>query len=151
MKSDACFVGALEQSKSCVAAVAAWMAKHNCDVLIRPTVVRPDFESRNDYADHGDIEIRQRVEVKHRSIDFTSVDDYPYPTVIVDEKYKVDRIPRSKLWGYLIVNRQGTHVCCVKPDTQAQWLVESKHDNKDGQRREFYVCPKGLCLFCGLV
>lgn len=151
MKTDAQFVDSLMQSASCVSAVAAWMLRNNCDVLIRPTVVRPDFDSRNEYADGGDIEIRQRVEVKQRSIDFTSADDYPYPTVIVDEKYKVDRIARGKLWGYLIVNKSGTHVCCIKPDSKSAWVVESKYDKKDGQQREFYVCPKRLCLFCELM
>lgn len=150
MKSDASFTEALRESQSHVAKVAAWMTTHNCDVMIRPTVLRPDFESRNDFADCGDIEIRQRVEVKQRSIDFTSCLDYPYATVIVDEQFKIDRIPRGRLWGYVILNKAGTHVCCIKPDTKPHWTVESKYDKKDAQQRNFYVCPIAHCSFCSL-
>lgn len=150
MKTDIQFIEALKQSNSCVSVIAAWMTKHNCDVMIRPTVIRPSFESRNEFADSGDIEIRQRVEVKQRSINFTSADDYPYQTVIVDERFKFDRIAPGKLWGYLIVNESGTHVCCIKPESRSEWTVESKYDKKDGQKRDFYVCPKRLCAFCKL-
>ena len=150
MKTDDQFVGALKKSESCVSAVATWMRKNNCDVMIHPTLIRPDFESRNKFADSGDIEIRQRVEVKQRGIDFTSAEDYPYQTVIVDEKFKIERIQGGTLWGYMVVNKSGTHVCCIKPDSKSEWTVESKYDRKDGQQRQFYVCPKRLCLFCKL-
>lgn len=147
MKSDAEFLHALQGSQAHVSAVAGWLATKNFDVLIRPTTVRPDFDSRNDYADCGDIELRQRVEVKQRDLDFTCVQDFPYPTVIVDEKFKVDRIPKPHLWGYLIMNRALTHLCCIRSGTRPQWTVENKYDHKDGQTREFYVCRKELCAF----
>lgn len=151
MKTDVQFLESLRGSQVFVSAVASWMARHGCDVMIRPLVERPEFGLRNEFADSGDLEIRQRVEVKHRDLDFTSVEDYPYGSVIVDERYKVERIPRGRLWGYVIMSRGGTHVCCVRSDTRSQWLVESMYDKKDKQRREFYVCPKELCLFCRLV
>lgn len=147
MKTEEQFAGALLLSQGCVAAVASWMQRHKCDVMIRPTTIRPDFDSRNEFADCGDIEIRQRVEVKQRSIEFTCVNDYPYDTVIVDERFKVDRIEKARLWGYLIVSKSGTYVCCIKSDTKQHWEIKEKFDQKDSQRREFYVCPKSLCTF----
>jgi hypothetical protein len=151
MKSDEHFISALQGSSKFVSAVASWLAKYDCDVMIRPTLVRPSFELRNDYADAGDIEIRQRVEVKHRSIKFTSATDYPYETVIVDEKFKIDRISRGRLWGYVIVNSECTHACIVKPETWGYWTVQSMYDRKDKQDRDFYVCPKEHCRFCEIV
>jgi len=148
MKSDGDFIQSLKESQKFVSLVASWMKRHGCDVMIRPTEVRPDFDSRNDYTDSGDIEIRQRVEVKQRSIAFTSSSDYPFNTVIVDEEFKIDRIPKSTLWGYIIVNKDSTYACCIKSDTRASWDVERKYDSKDGQHRSFYVCPKELCSFC---
>lgn len=147
MKTDAHFLSALSESSKYVSVVASWLQSKNCDVVIKPVSIRPSFESRNEFADSGDIEIRQRIEVKRRSVEFTCEDDYPYSTVIVDEKFKIDRIPRGRLWGYVIVNKQLSHVCCVMPDTKKEWMVERMFDKSDGQERLFYVCPKHLCIF----
>jgi len=151
MKTDSQFIAALSESQAHVAGVAAWLQGVGCDVLIRPTLIRPDFESRNEYIDGGDIEIRQRIEVKHRSIEFTSREDYPYPTVIVDEQFKIDRIPRARLWGYVILNESGTHACCIRSATKEQWSTVRRFDRKDGQERAFYVCPKDACSFCKIL
>jgi hypothetical protein len=148
LKTDFEFLSALNNSAKYVSLVASWMAKGNCDVVIKPTLIRPDFDSRNDFLDSGDIEIRQRVEVKQRCLRFTSVDDYPYSTVIVDEKHKIDRIPNGRLWGYVIVNQECTHACLVKPNTREYWQTKETFDKKDNQNRCFYVCPKELCFFC---
>jgi hypothetical protein len=123
------------------------MATEDCDVVIKPTMRRPDFQSRNDFADSGDIEIRQRVEVKQRFLQFTSLEDYPYSTVIVDEKYKIDRIPKGQLWGYVVVNQDCTYACLIKTNTHDKWKIKEMFDRKDGQYRSFYVCPKELCFF----
>lgn len=150
MKTDEQFLAALQQSHGHVAAVASWMSGLKFDVLIRPVVARPSFDVRNEFIDSGDIEIRQRVEVKKRGIDFTSASDYPYQTVIVDEQYKVDRIPISHLYGYVVVNKAGTHVCCISKHTKPHWLLSTKFDRKDGQDRTFYECPVEHCVFFAL-
>lgn len=147
MKNDNDFVEALNASSKYVAAVASWMMSKNCDVMIRPTLIRPSFEARNEFADSGDIEIRQRIEVKHRDLDFTCASDYPFATVIVDEQFKIDRIPKGRLWGYMVVNRNCTHVCCIRPDAKSKWILSTRFDKKDGQDRKFYECPKELCVF----
>lgn len=123
---------------------------HDCDVVIKPTLEAPSTELRHEYIDSGDIEIRQRVEVKHRSIGFTCAKDYPFPTIIVDEVHKVDRIPKGQLWGYVIVNEAGTHVCCLRANTQGRWTIQRKHDKKQGAERAFYVCPVKIGWFCAL-
>ena len=144
------FIHELRASQTYVNAVASWMAMHDCDVVIKPTLEAPSTELRHEYIDSGDIEIRQRVEVKHRSIGFTCAEDYPFPTIIVDEVHKVDRIPKGQLWGYVIVNEAGTHVCCLRADTKGRWTIQRKHDKKEGAERAFYVCPVGIGMFCAL-
>ena len=144
------FIHELRASQTYVNAVASWMAMHDCDVVIKPTLEAPSTELRHEYIDSGDIEIRQRVEVKHRSIGFTCAEDYPFPTIIVDEVHKVDRIPKGQLWGYVIVNEAGTHVCCLRANTQGRWTIQRKHDKKQGAERAFYVCPVKIGWFCAL-
>jgi len=147
MKSDKDFREALDKSQYCVLAVAAWMKSGGCDVMIAPTIATPDYESRWQYTDGGDIEIRHRVEVKHRDISFTCSDDYPYATVIVDEKYKIDKIHSRQVWGYIICNRDITHACIIKPDSRDKWKAEKLWDRKYQSDREFYVCPKNNCMW----
>ena len=150
MKTHAQFIQELQASQTYVNAVASWMAMNHCDVVIKPTLIAPSTEVRHEYIDSGDIEIRQRVEVKHISIGFTCAEDFPFSTIIVDEVHKVDRIPRGQLWGYVIVNEAGTHVCCLRADTKGRWTIERRHDKKEGAERAFYVCPVGIGMFCAL-
>lgn len=147
MKTDREFKEALAESSAAVHVVASWLHAKKCDVLIRPTLVRPSFEERNDFADEGDIEIRQRIEVKHRKLTFTSVNDYPYEDVIVDESFKVDRILKGTLWGYAIINQSMTHACLILQHTRPAWTLQTMYDKADRQQRTFYVCPKDLCTF----
>jgi hypothetical protein len=150
MKTHNEFVTALNESLCSVSLIASYLAKQGCQVLIKPTLVTPDKASRHQFVDDGDLEIRQRIEVKHRAVDFTSVDDYPYSSIIVDEDFKINRIPKGQLWGYVVVNRDATHVCFIKGDTRKQWSVEEKYDHKERENRKFYTCPKELAVFCRL-
>ena len=147
MKTDQEFLNALIESQSHVAAVASWMARQNFNVMISPAICRPDFKDRFEFIDQGDIIVSSRIEVKKRSIDFTCRDDYPFPTVIVDEKFKVDRIPPPQLNGYVILNNRGTHACLISVKTRKHWRPIIRRDSKDKQRRTFYECPKGRCAF----
>jgi hypothetical protein len=117
---------------------------------VKPVLLTPDRESRFSYMDSGDIEVRFRVEVKRRSFGFTGLNDYPYPTVIVDERYKIDRIPSTRLYGYAVVDEGMSSLCFVSGSTRSQWKVESHYDRSEGEKREFYVCPKELCTFRSL-
>lgn len=148
MKSESDFREALDKSQYCVLTVASWMKNGGCDVMVAPTIAAPDYESRWQYTDGGDIEIRQRVEVKQRALSFTNAEDYPYATVIVDEKYKIDKTHSRQLWGYIICNREVTHACIVRPDSKDKWSTETMWDSKYRADREFYVCPKEHCLWC---
>lgn len=147
MKTDQQFLRALENSRACVNAVAQWLVDLGYDVAVKPSPVRPDASVRHEYADSGDLELRMRVEVKHRSVPFTDRDSYPFQTVIVDETYKVDRLDRRSLYAYVIVNEARTHAAVIKADTISQWTIMSTYDSKEGESRRFYVCDVSLAQF----
>lgn len=147
MKSDQSFIRSLLESQGAASSVASWLQGCGFDVMMRPASVRPSFEERVDYADSGDLEVRMRIEVKHRGIHFTCADDYPYDTVIVDECFKVERIDKNRLWGYVIINAAGTHACRIPAAAVFGGTVVKMFDKKDGQDREFVVCPKAKCRF----
>ena len=147
MKSDSEFVAALDKSKSAVQHVGQWMSDQGWSVVSNFSALRPDFESRHDYADSGDLEVRQRVEVKWINRFFTCAEDFPFPAIIVDEKFKIDRIPIKHLYGYAVVNREWSHVCLISAKTRANWKTATRYDSKDRQERTFYECPVEHCLF----
>jgi hypothetical protein len=147
MKSDKEFVSALNKSTNTVSVIANFLFAQGLQVLIKPTIVRSNFEDRHNFIDDGDLEIRQRIEVKHRNIEFTNANDYPFSSVIVDEQFKIDRIPASHLWAYIVVNNSISHICLIKSGTRKHWETQKMYDKKEQEQRNFYVCPKELCFF----
>lgn len=147
-KSDAAFLEAFEESQKYVEIVAEWLRGKGYDAQVKPSEVRPSFDQRMQYQDSGDIEIRKRVEVKHRNIPFTSRYDFPYSTVFVDEVYKIDRVPSKKqLAAYIILNKDATHAAIVDPATSEMWVVEEKFDPTHGEVRPTFACPVSLVQF----
>ena len=106
--SDPSFIADLRKSKESVAVAAKWLSEKGYPVIVRPTFERPSVEQMDEYADDGDIEIVQRIEVKRRQqLTFTSREDFPYETVIVDACHCYDRA-RPKPYAYIIFNREMT-------------------------------------------
>ena len=155
MKPDAEFLRDFEASHIWVVRAAWWLAEFpDMHVTIPEVRLRPSPAERSRYADGGDFLVRhgrgltyERVEVKHRSVDFTGLNDYPFPTVFVNEAYKLTPGVVAYLWGYIIFNRLGTHVAVVRAYTSPDWVEVRKYDS--AQRREctFLACPVRLAEF----
>jgi hypothetical protein len=142
---DPTFIEDLRKSRASVETVARWLSSKGVPVIVRPTFERPDASRMSEFSDDGDLEIIQRVEVKQRpNLDFTSKDDFPYPTLIVDACHCYDNA-KQKPYAYVIVNRAGdvAFVVYVR-DTRAKWLRVKKHDKAKQRDREFYECPMEL-------
>lgn len=146
-RDDPTFVADLMESRSAVELAAKWLAARGYAVIVRPTFVRPSVSEINEYSDDGDLEILQRVEVKRRrSAVFTSKDDYPYPTVIVDTCRAFDRA-KTEPYAYMIFNRDKTAGLVIEVRaTKKHWRRVLKHDKQKGRDTEFYECPIGLCV-----
>lgn len=151
VKAETTFLNNLAQSVPVTFRVAAWLQRdQGMDVRVLPVAVRPDAAQRLEFGDDGDIELILRVEVKKRGLHFTGRGDYPYPTVIVDEAYKVDRAGR-RFWAYYIVNETETAVCMVPAASRKFWELRPRFDSKEGEQRMFYECPVEHCRFFEMV
>lgn len=138
-KIDPTFKDDLENSKVAVDAVARWLCNAGYPVVTQPTFVRPDTDSRHEFADGGDLGVIQRVEVKHRpTISFTSKEDFPYDTVIVDVKHSWDNA-RPKPFAYVICNAELTHCLFISSRTSDKWTIVTRESR--GRPREHYECP----------
>jgi hypothetical protein len=147
VKADAAFLADFAESRRTVMQVGQWMADLGYDVHMPVAALRPAAETRAHYADDGDLVIQKVVEVKHRGIDFTSAADYPYPSVFVNERYKLTRERLAKVWGYVVVNRAETHVAVVLTTTYDKWLDIDAYDKNQDRMCTFAACPVGHVKF----
>lgn len=149
-RDDPTFVEDLARSREAVEVAARWLGSLGLPVIVHPTFVRPSADRMAEYADGGDLGIVQRVEVKRRSLAFTSADDYPFDTVFVDARHCFDRA-RPKPYAYLILNRDMS--CAIRVDVRAtigSWQVVEGLDRSKGRDRAWYACPKSLVQFFGI-
>jgi hypothetical protein len=144
------FISLLNGSRLVVFRAAAWLHKLGfAGVRILPASTTPDEASRFAHTDLGDIEITQRIEVKHwPDIDFHSLAEVPYAEVIVDEVYKLPKHLRKTHYGYLIVNKSETACLFIGSKTMDQWHERELFDKREGAPRKFMLCPKGSVVFC---
>ena len=149
-QNDPTFVADLLESNEHVWRVARWLSDLGYNVTVKPLSIRPDVSQMGQYSDNGDLEITQRIEVKRRpGIDFSSPDDFPYPTVIVDVAHAWDKA-RPKPYGYVILNASATACLVVKGDTAHLWQKLRKWDRAKQRERTFYECPVEICDFFAL-
>lgn len=142
--TDPTFVSDLLNSQNAVWKVAKWLNIQGYNITVRPTAIRPDASQMASYADQGDLEIIQRIEVKQRpDLHFTCRDDFPYPTVIVDVCHTWDKAI-VKPYAYIICNAEVTAALIVLGSTRKQWTQVTKYDTKRNRERHFYECPISL-------
>jgi hypothetical protein len=146
---DPTFVRDLAESQTAVWRVAQWLSARGQHVTVRAVRVRPTVEDIGEYGDLGDLEILQRVEVKQRRLAFTSVQDYPYPTVLVDVAHAWDRAS-PKPYAYVILNAAGTVAALVLGRTRARWRAVTRYDAAKQRHRTFYECPLACAQFVSL-
>lgn len=141
------FVRELTESEWARRRVADWLRAGGHRVRAPSFRVAPRRSDWRDYVDDGDLWVQidgirrwWRVEVKRRpGIDFTGPDDFPYPTLIVDEVRKVDRLPIANLFGYVITNASATRAAIVFGSTKPSWGVTTVEGRTSERPTRFYV------------
>lgn len=84
------------------------------------------------------------LEVKSRSLTFTGVEDYPYPTVFVDTA-EGWHAKEGKAVAVAVVSQVTGAVVVVPVSTEPMWGVGKVFDSKRGFDIDVLECPKG-CL-----
>ena len=130
----------LEESKAAVWRAARWLSDRGNHVTVRHTRLREKIEERGEFRALGDLDILQRVEVKGRGLDFTSLEDFPFPTIIVCTVHSWDRA-EPKPHAYLMVNREMTHLGVVLGSTSKHWKQRTVFDRRRGREIANYECP----------
>lgn len=147
--TDAKFVSSLQSAFQAECAVAVAIARRGAVEITLPTYrVRPAYEQRSAYRDDGDLRMRwpnspreYRVEVKWRTVNFLTPQDYPYDTAFVDEVVNLDaKNPRPDY--YFLCNKALT-ACLVVNLARAQLDTIDRHDSRYGGQliRSYVVDP----------
>lgn len=147
MKDDSAFIADLNASRSRVTRFAGIARSAGVNIWQFPEVVRPDSSERSQHADSGDLMMQVRVEHKVRDFDFMSAADFPFATIIVDEKYKIDRIP-SRPFIYVIESKSGHAAAVVSSRSMAKWQTVKRYDAAQKRECEFYEAPLSAVMFC---
>lgn len=148
MKSDENFLNDLESSRRAVNEFAEKLRQKGFEVWLPPQRTRPDAAQREEYADAGDMMVPVRVEHKVRNLHFHSREDYPYPTVIVDEAYKVESKESDPVFLYVIENAERTAAAVVYGWTRRHWQIEEVYDAKQNRKCRNYTVPVKYVRFC---
>jgi hypothetical protein len=133
------FLRHLDESQGAVMAVAGWLKSMGFPVRINPTFKRPHHADWREYADSGDLEIGQRIEVKHRpKILFTGPDDWPHPNFIVCAKHAWDRAhPRPH--AFICLSGDFSHAGIVYGRDWKEWAVEEKRDSRYADYKQLFL------------
>jgi len=142
------FLKHLSESEKAVWVAAIWLNSKGYPVKVNvaPKATRRD-EWKN-YADHGDLEIVQRVEVKRLGVNFNDYADWPFgDKFIVCAKHAFDRA-MPKPHAFIILSNDFASVAIVKGDTFKYWYVEVRADSRyESVEQKFYFCPIELVEF----
>lgn len=124
--------------------VAAWVRSEGLRVEVPEPKERPDPSQRMRYSDRYDFLAHGlgRCEVKGRTLDFSSLETFPHPTVFVNP------IHRPVLDWYFFVNRQRDGVLCLDGSTKDQWKIVK--DRSRGRVRKLYEASKELLVYLPL-
>jgi len=137
-------------SRAAVFKVAEFLNREkNCTVTVPQMQLAPDPTYASEYRDDGDITVNgdHIVEVKHRSLSFTSAATYRYDDIIIAN---VESADRHDAYAYFIVNKPMTHAAIVYGKTKPKWYKRTVREIERGTTEEKYLCDKKDAVFVQL-
>lgn len=137
------FLEHLSGSLDAVWVVAKWLQSSGYAVTVNPIKKAPSADQWKEYVDGGDLEIRQRVEIKHISRNFTGRQDWAFgDDFIVCARHSYDNA-KPKPYAYIVVSGDYKACAIVPASTAQQWRVDKRGDSRysGNYSQEFYFCP----------
>jgi hypothetical protein len=107
-------------------------------------LVLPDHNPKKDFCPTPDAVACVQLEIKVRSIRFTGPDDFPYPTVFIDDANGLNRGPEPFAWVYLS-KPTGAWVWASSLDRDDRWQLQPVYDSMRGFVVSTLVAPSS-CL-----
>lgn len=107
----------------------------------RKLVIKHHNKNR-DHCETPDAVVLMSLEIKERSIAFTSPEDYPYDTVFVDDLHGMAR-EQLRHFGYIYKSKPtGAWVWLCSLDRDESWVEQTVYDRGRGHEVPTLVAPK---------
>jgi len=117
---------------------------HGAAVAHGQKVVLPGHDPRKDFCPTPDAVALVQLEIKVRSLTFTCPEDFPYPTVFVDDEHGLSKGPEPFAWIFLS-KPTGAWVWTSCLDRDDEWSFQKVYDSMRGFTVSTLVAPSG-CL-----
>lgn len=121
----------------------AWVdqqRERGCAIAHGIKLVLPDHNPKKDFCPTPDAVAAVALEIKVRSLRFTGPDDFPYPTVFVDDLNGLSRAPKPFAWIY-ISQPTGAWVWLSSIDRDESWAEQTVWDSMRGFNVPTLVAP----------
>lgn len=142
--NDELFFGQLVKGHMYEYIPAVYFACAGLTVRVGGLSVRGDIAWAWAWSDQTDMLVQGvPVEVKSRSVRFTSPTDYPYPSAFIDTVSGYDAKPVKPVAYVLVSQVTGAMLCTPSDRVYSHWGVELARDSVRGIRDRFYTCPRG--------
>jgi hypothetical protein len=103
-------------------------------------IVLPGHDPRKDFCPTPDAVGLVQLEIKVRSLKFTGPEDYPYPTVFVDDQHGLSKGPEPFAWIFLS-KATGAWVWTSCLDRNDEWKFQDVYDTMRGFTVSTLVAP----------
>jgi hypothetical protein len=154
--NDELFAEQLKTGHDHAVRVAERLRAEGLSVAITPMEMRVDINDRHRFIDEHDLTVGVtrpcRVDVKSRTLHFTGVEDYPYPTAFVDTVGGWEAKVNKPMAIVLISQPTGAMLVVSVRDAPLGWTRERHYDHGRGIHDSFYmVSREQLRIFDQLV
>ena len=142
--ADKNFIQSLESSIDAVFIVGRYFNSLGYDIQINATKTADLYEDRKGLADDGDLRADKGnrsllVEVKAREYDFTQRGDFPFDTIIVDNKDRFDQKKTTPNY-YFSVSKDRKYIAVVDVQkTRKHWTVAKKKCRPYNIEKSYYI------------
>lgn len=140
------FFGSLDNSVPAVFIFAEHLHRQGITVLIYGLKKRGINGVPHDYKDEGDLFIvhddgtKDRIEVKNIDTQFTCREDFPFPSIIVSNKNRVDKT-KHEVKRWVIISKDRKHFASINVNTQNTWAAKDLFAKNSKQKEWFYLAP----------
>ena len=140
---ESIFRGRLEKGERQTKLVAERLRRDGLEVEEPEKSFRREYKDRHNYRDEVDLVVNGcRVEVKSRpKLEWTTLDDFPYPDIIVDTVRKWDGHKTLPVATINVCPTTGA-IIVVPGKTKGEWREGRRLDSGSGHEDDFYFAPR---------
>ena len=138
-----------ENSHIGVQHIATWLHWQKIRCKVPESKVGDTREESKAYSDKFDILVQERMEVKHRQLDFTDANNFKYSTMLVCACNHYNKTNPKPLM-HIMLNKDMTYIGIIHRDTFNQWKIWYGRPDPKTEPEDCYTIDKTLVHYLEL-